>query len=107
MIEEPENLACKVWYQIVIIAVERRLSGCGASFLQVELDDWLTQTHVLGNFDHGRNIVHLARLVRIDTDVCSGKDIQKLSIRNSTRKIDRILQPFLLNELTQSLQPWP
>ena len=76
MVEQPQDFGGEISHLVVVIAVDRGLPGAKSAFLQIELNDRLTQSHVFHNFDHGRDIVHLTGFVWIDANIGSRENVQ-------------------------------
>ena len=106
MIDQPKNLAGEISHLILRVAIERGFLSANPAFLKIKLNDRFAQGHIFHDLNHRRNIVHAAGFVRVDTDISSGKDLQKILIRYPSREIHHISEILLAVNLHKFWKVW-
>src|SRR5581483_212547 len=56
-------------------------------------------------FDHGGDVVHSARFVRIYANIRGRKDFEQILLRNPSGERDNVSDSFLMGHLNESRQP--
>ena len=71
LVNQPQDFGSKIRHLVAIVGVNSSLLRAETALFQRELDDGFAQRHVFHDLDHGRDVIHLARFVRVHTDIGS------------------------------------
>src|ERR1041385_5678547 len=104
MVQQPDDLRGEIRDEAPGVSVEGCVLSAKLPLPQIELDNWLPQGHVLHDFDHRGDVIHLAWPIGIDANIRSGEDLQQIAIRNPAGEVDHIREVLLLHHLPEYRQ---
>src|SRR5712664_273716 len=107
VIKQPKNFRCEIGHLIPGVAVQRCFPRTESPLFQIKLNNRLTQSHVFHDLNHCGDVVHLTRLIRVNTDIGSGKNLQQLPVGDPSRKVYELLEAFVLCHFSQCRQSRP
>src|SRR6267143_2020038 len=86
------NFRCEIGHLIPGVAVQRCFPRTESPLFQIKLNNRLTESHVFHDLNHCGDVVHLTRLIRVNTDIGSGKNLQQLPVGDPSRKVYELLE---------------